>query len=83
MKKWNVVTIVVGLVVASVIFTGSASAALIDDMANLDKTYVAALVLSNQPDKPAAAVTTSMGRLTESWKKFVMAFPRQTGKMSP
>jgi hypothetical protein len=53
------------------IFPGSSSAALIDDMANLDKAYVAALVLSNQPDKPAEAVTASMTRLTESWMKFV------------
>ena len=71
MKKWNVVMIAAGLVIASMIFAGSSSAALIDDMANLDKAYVAALVLSNQPDKPAEAVTTSMKRLTDSWKKFV------------
>ena len=71
MKKWNVVMIVAGIMIASMIFAGSLSAALIDDMANLDQAYVAALVLSNQPDKPAEAVTASMKRLTESWKKFV------------
>ena len=71
MKKWDVVMIAAGLVIASMICAGSSSAALIDDMANLDKAYVAALVLSNQPDKPAEAVTASMKRLTESWKKFV------------
>ena len=71
MKKWNVVMIVVGVMIASMIFAGHSSAALIDDMAVLDRSYVAALVLSNQPDKPAEAVTASMKRLTESWKKFV------------
>lgn len=71
MKKWNVVMLAVGLMIASMICARNSTAALIDDMANLDKAYVAALVLSNQPDKPAAAVTASMKRLTESWKKFV------------
>jgi hypothetical protein len=71
MKKWNVVMVVVGVVIASMIFAGSVFAALIDDMAALDRAYVAALVLSNQPDKPAVAVSASMKRLTESWKKFV------------
>ncbi len=71
MRKWNVVMIVAGVMIASTIFAGYSSAALIDDMATLDRAYVAALVLSNQPDKPAEAVTASMKRLTESWKKFV------------
>jgi hypothetical protein len=71
MKKWNVTMIVAGLMIASMTFAGGSSAALIDDMAALDRDYVAALVLSNQPDKPAEAVTASMKRLTESWKKFV------------
>ena len=71
MKKWSVVMIVAGIMIASMIFAGNSSAALIDDMAALDQSYVAALVLSNQPDKPAEAVTASMKRLTESWKKFV------------
>jgi hypothetical protein len=71
MRKWNVVMIVAGVMIASMIFAGSLSAALIDDMAVLDRAYVAALVLSNQPDKPAEAVTASMKRLKESWKKFV------------
>jgi hypothetical protein len=71
MKKWSVVMIVAGIMIASMIFVGNLSAALIDDMAVLDQSYVAALVLSNQPDKPAEAVTASMKRLTESWKKFV------------
>jgi hypothetical protein len=71
MKKWNAVMIVLGVIIASMIFVGSLSAALIDDMAVLDRSYVAALVLSNQPDKPAEAVTASMKRLKESWKKFV------------
>jgi hypothetical protein len=71
MKKWNVVMVAVGVMIALMIFAGGSSAALIDNMATLDRAYVAALVLSNQPDKPAAAVTASMKRLTESWKKFV------------
>jgi hypothetical protein len=71
MRKWNAAMIVLGVIIASMIFMGSVSAALIDDMAVLDRSYVAALVLSNQPDKPAEAVTASMKRLTESWKKFV------------
>jgi hypothetical protein len=71
MKKWSVVMIVAGIMIASMIFVGNLSAALIDDMAVLDQSYVAALVLSNQPDKPAEAVTASMKRLKESWKKFV------------
>jgi hypothetical protein len=70
MRKWNVAMVAVGVMIALMIFAGGSSAALIDDMATLDRAYVAALVLSNQPDKPAAAVTASMKRLTESWKTF-------------
>jgi hypothetical protein len=71
MKKWNAAMIVAGLMIASMVFAGGSLAALIDDMAALDRSYVAALVLSNQPDKPAETITASMKRLTESWKKFV------------
>jgi hypothetical protein len=77
MKKWNVVMIAAVLMIASMIFAGGSSAALIDDMAVLDRSYVAALVLSNQPDKPAEAVTASMKRLTESWKKFVNGLSKE------
>jgi hypothetical protein len=71
MKKWRVVVVVAVVMIVSMIFVGVSSAALIDDMVVLDRAYVAALVLSNQLDKPEAAVTASMKRLTESWKKFV------------
>jgi hypothetical protein len=77
MKKWNVTMVVLGVMMALMIFASGSSAALIDDMATLDRDYVAALVLSNQPDKPAAAVTASMKRLTESWKKFVAGLSKE------
>ena len=69
--------IVAGIMITPMIFAGGSFAALIDDMATLDRAYVAALVLSNQPDKPAEAVTASMKRLTESWKKFVEGLSKE------
>jgi hypothetical protein len=71
MKRWNVVAIGFAVVMFVLTMSAYSSATLIDEMVVLDRSYVAALVLSNQPDKPAAAVTASMKRLTESWKKFV------------
>lgn len=71
MKKRNAVRIGFAVVMFILVTASYSSAALINEMVALDRSYVAALVLSNQPDKPAEAVTASMKRLTESWKKFV------------
>lgn len=50
--------------------TGMTSAGLIEDMVVLDREYIPALALTNQPDKPEAKVKEAFGRLEKAWERF-------------
>jgi HPt (histidine-containing phosphotransfer) domain-containing protein len=54
---------------------GAVRAELVDEMMMLDRAYVPALVLTNQPQKPAAATAESLRRLHAAWAKFQAALP--------
>ncbi|MEW6185833.1 MAG: hypothetical protein AB1585_08865 [Thermodesulfobacteriota bacterium] len=46
------------------------SAGLIDDMVLLDRDYIPALALTNQPDKPEMQVKEAFSRLEKAWEQF-------------
>lgn len=49
---------------------------LIDDMVILDRSYIPALALTNQSDKPAGAVVESMRRLNSAWPLFIRSLSK-------
>jgi hypothetical protein len=58
----------------------SVSAGLIEDYVLLDRSYVPALALTNQRDKPLPIVEESMRRLATAWNKFVQGTTKEWGK---
>lgn len=45
-------------------------------MVTFDRAYIPGLALSNQPDKPAAAVEESMRRLNTGWEEFLQSLSK-------
>jgi hypothetical protein len=58
-----------GVAALALIAAGAANAGPIEDAVALDRAYVPALVLTNQPQKPAAATTEALARLKSAWPK--------------
>jgi hypothetical protein len=64
-------TFFVLLVTTCLAFSVSAHAGLVEESAALERSYVPALALTNQPDKALPMVEESMRRLTAAWNRFV------------
>lgn len=64
-----------GIAIAAIAAAGTAVAGAIEDMIALDRAYIPALVLTNQPQKPAAATAESLQRLNTAWARFQAALP--------
>lgn len=80
MKK-KAILIVAGIAVLTVAV--SAHAGLVEQSAILDRSYVPALALTNQREKPQAMVEESMRRLVAAWDSFVARVtPSDGGKAS-
>jgi len=74
MKKYNAykVCIIVGsFLVAIVLGFDGVSAGLVEEMVALDRDYIPALALTNQPEKPEALVKEAMSRLENAWERFL------------
>ena len=65
----------VGIAVVAIAAAGAARAGAIEDMIVLDRAYIPALALTNQPQKPAAATSESLQRLNAAWARFQAALP--------
>jgi hypothetical protein len=50
-------------------------AAVMDDFIMFDRSYIPALALTNQPQKPQGAIDESMRRLDAAWAKLLAALP--------
>jgi len=69
MKRLGVPTLAV--VVCIIAVSTTLSAGPLEESAALDRAYVPALALTNQPDKPLLKVEESLQRLAVSWPRFV------------
>lgn len=65
----------IGIAAIAIAAAGVARAGMIEDTIVLDRAYIPALVLTNQPQKPAASTSESLQRLTAAWAKFQVALP--------
>lgn len=54
---------------SALIAAGAAVAGPVEDAVALDRVYIPALVLTNQPQKPAAATNEALARLKAAWPK--------------
>jgi len=64
-----------GIAMIAIVAAGAARAGAIEDTIVLDRAYIPALVLTNQPQKSAAATSESLQRLTAAWARFQAALP--------
>jgi hypothetical protein len=60
--------------------TGIAHAGIIEDSVRLERSYVPALALTNQPDKPQPKVEESVKRLAAGWKVFTQSVAKLSEK---
>jgi hypothetical protein len=65
--------IVFGVIAALIALVSPVHAGLVENMVALDRVYIPALVLTNQPDRPATVIGDSVKRLGEGWQEFVSA----------
>jgi hypothetical protein len=68
MKKKTVLALAATIYLALVV---SVHAGIMEESAVLERSYVPALALTNQPDKPLVAVVEAMRRFTAGWNRFV------------
>jgi hypothetical protein len=68
MEKKTILSLVATIYLALVV---SAHAGIMEESAVLERAYVPALALTNQPEKPLAAVEEAMRRFTAEWNRFV------------
>jgi hypothetical protein len=68
-------TLRTGIAVVAIAAAGAARAGVIEDTIVLDRAYIPALVLTNQPQRPATATSESLQRLNAAWVKFQAALP--------
>lgn len=74
MKKYNAykVCIIVGsFLVAIVLGFNRVSAGFVEEMVALDRDYIPALAITNQPEKPEALVKEAMSHLENAWGRFL------------
>jgi len=64
-----------GIAMIAIVAAGAARAGAIEDTIVLDRAYIPALVLTNQPQKSAAATSESLQRLTAAWARYEAALP--------
>ncbi|MCU0897078.1 MAG: hypothetical protein MUC55_06215 [Burkholderiales bacterium] len=63
------------VVTLAALVAAPAGAAVMDDFIVFDRSYIPALALTNQPQKPQAAIDESMKRLDAAWAKLLAALP--------
>lgn len=78
MKKKTFLALIAAIYLTLVV---SAHAGLMEESAVLERAYVPALALTNQPDRPLVAVKEAMRRLTAEWNKFVQNIATTDQKM--
>lgn len=73
-KKYAFLSVIAAL---SLALTATVYAGVIEEFAALERAYVPALALTNQPTKPTSQVQGSLRRLDKAWQSFVQATASQ------
>lgn len=73
-KKYAFLPVMTALILA---LAATVYAGVIEEFATLERAYVPALALTNQPTKPATLVQESLRRLDKAWQGFVQATASQ------
>ena len=74
MKKYVFLPVIAGLLLA---LAATVYAGTVEEFAALERAYVPALALTNQPTKPTPQVQESLRRLDKTWQSFVQAAASQ------
>lgn len=74
MKKYVFLPVIAGLILA---LAATVYAGTVEEFAALERAYVPALALTNQPTKPTPQVQESLRRLDKTWQSFVQAAASQ------